>query len=147
MPACHCFLQSPWTATLSLGPSGLVPHPCTFKPADLNVAFHLLLLDVSVAPAQALPPFPSLQKSKLRHLPQQAEEEDSTKFIVLTLLSITCIIGVLVASGVIYCLRHQSHHKLKEKLSTLGTDASSDATAAYQVRTCFFLQHSLSPDT
>ncbi|XP_019363492.1 PREDICTED: receptor-type tyrosine-protein phosphatase N2 [Gavialis gangeticus] len=72
------------------------------------------------------------EKSKLRHLPQQAEEEDSTKFIVLTLLSITCIIGVLVASGVIYCLRHQSHHKLKEKLSTLGTDASSDATAAYQ---------------
>uniref|UniRef100_A0A7M4EDC0 Protein tyrosine phosphatase receptor type N2 n=1 Tax=Crocodylus porosus TaxID=8502 RepID=A0A7M4EDC0_CROPO len=132
MPAPRCFLHSPWTATLSLGPSGWVPHPCTFKPAGLNVAFRLPLLVVSVAPAQALPPFPSLQKSKLRHLPQQAEEEDSTKFIVLTLLSITCIIGVLVASGVIYCLRHQSHHKLKEKLSTLGTDASSDATAAYQ---------------
>uniref|UniRef100_A0A8C0H2P1 Protein tyrosine phosphatase receptor type N2 n=1 Tax=Chelonoidis abingdonii TaxID=106734 RepID=A0A8C0H2P1_CHEAB len=57
---------------------------------------------------------------------------DSTKFIILTLLSIACIIGVLVASGVLYCLRHQSHHRLKEKLSALGTDTSSDATAAYQ---------------
>ncbi|XP_030405968.1 receptor-type tyrosine-protein phosphatase N2 isoform X2 [Gopherus evgoodei] len=73
------------------------------------------------------------EKSKLKLLPHRtAEDEDSTKFIILTLLSIACIIGVLVASGVLYCLRHQSHHRLKEKLSTLGTDTSSDATAAYQ---------------
>ncbi|CAM5112925.1 unnamed protein product [Natator depressus] len=73
------------------------------------------------------------EKSKLKLLPHRAaEDEDSTKFIILTLLSIACIIGVLVASGVLYCLRHQSHHRLKEKLSALGTDTSSDATAAYQ---------------
>ncbi|XP_008161205.2 receptor-type tyrosine-protein phosphatase N2 isoform X2 [Chrysemys picta bellii] len=73
------------------------------------------------------------EKSKLKLLPHRAaEDEDSTKFIILTLLSIACIIGVLVVSGVLYCLRHQSHHRLKEKLSALGTDTSSDATAAYQ---------------
>ncbi|XP_032900426.1 receptor-type tyrosine-protein phosphatase N2 isoform X2 [Amblyraja radiata] len=74
------------------------------------------------------------EKSKLRASPHWASEEDSTKFIVLTIISIVCIIGVLIASGIIYCLRHRSHHKLKEKLGALGHDAtaSSDATNAYQ---------------
>ncbi|KAM4027401.1 receptor-type tyrosine-protein phosphatase N2 [Anomaloglossus baeobatrachus] len=72
------------------------------------------------------------EKSKLKLLPHRLEEEDSTKFIILTLISIACIIGVLSGSGVIYCLRHQSHHKLKEKLSALGTDSSTDATSTYQ---------------
>ncbi|XP_074123408.1 receptor-type tyrosine-protein phosphatase N2 isoform X3 [Sminthopsis crassicaudata] len=71
-------------------------------------------------------------KSKLKLLPHGVEQEDSTKFIILTLISIACIIGVLLASGVLYCLRHSSHHKLKEKLSALGADSGSDATAAYQ---------------
>ncbi|XP_007950762.1 receptor-type tyrosine-protein phosphatase N2 [Orycteropus afer afer] len=71
-------------------------------------------------------------KSKLKLLPHQVEQEDSTKFVVLTLISIACIIGVLLASGVIYCLRHSSHYKLKEKLSGLGGDPGSDATTAYQ---------------
>ncbi|XP_037691647.1 receptor-type tyrosine-protein phosphatase N2 [Choloepus didactylus] len=71
-------------------------------------------------------------KSKVKLLPHQVEQEDSTKFIVLTLISIACIIGVLLASGIIYCLRHSSHYKLKEKLSGLGGDPGSDATAAYQ---------------
>ncbi|XP_015283354.1 PREDICTED: receptor-type tyrosine-protein phosphatase N2, partial [Gekko japonicus] len=73
------------------------------------------------------------EKSKLQFLPHHAGgEEDATKFIILTLLSIACIFGILVASGVIYCLRHSSHHKLKEKLTSLGSDSGSDATAAYQ---------------
>ncbi|XP_069770835.1 receptor-type tyrosine-protein phosphatase N2 [Narcine bancroftii] len=74
------------------------------------------------------------EKSKLRESPHWANEEDSTKFIILTIISIVCIIGVLVASGIIHCLRHHSHHKLKEKLIALGHDAtvSSDATNAYQ---------------
>ncbi|KAM9186003.1 receptor-type tyrosine-protein phosphatase N2 [Dugong dugon] len=71
-------------------------------------------------------------KSKLKLLPRQVEQEDSTKFVVLTLVSIACIIGVLLASGAIYCLRHSSHYKLKETLSGLGGDPGSDATAAYQ---------------
>ncbi|XP_053571646.1 receptor-type tyrosine-protein phosphatase N2 [Bombina bombina] len=72
------------------------------------------------------------EKSKLKFLPHHLEEEDTTKFIVLTLISIVCIIGVLTGSGVIYCLRHRSHHKLKEKLSALGHDTSTEATSAYQ---------------
>uniref|UniRef100_A0A8D0L9W0 Protein tyrosine phosphatase receptor type N2 n=1 Tax=Sphenodon punctatus TaxID=8508 RepID=A0A8D0L9W0_SPHPU len=93
----------------------------------------LLCLAVSLPITQALPLSFPLQKSKLKLLPHRAEEEeDTTKFIILTLLSIACIIGVLVASGVIYCLRHASHHKLKEKLSALGGDGGADATAAYQ---------------
>ncbi|OCT73875.1 receptor-type tyrosine-protein phosphatase N2 isoform X2 [Xenopus laevis] len=72
------------------------------------------------------------EKSKLKFLPHHLEEEDTTKFIILTLISIVCIIGVLTGSGVIYCLRHQSHHKLKEKLSSLGSDTNTDATHTYQ---------------
>ncbi|XP_056375537.1 receptor-type tyrosine-protein phosphatase N2 [Hyla sarda] len=72
------------------------------------------------------------EKSKLKLLPHHLEEEDSTKFIILTLISIACIIGVLAGSGVIYCLRHRSHHKLKEKLSALGSDSNTDATSTYQ---------------
>uniref|UniRef100_A0A8C2UII7 Protein tyrosine phosphatase receptor type N2 n=2 Tax=Chinchilla lanigera TaxID=34839 RepID=A0A8C2UII7_CHILA len=70
--------------------------------------------------------------SRLKLLPHRREQEDSTKFIVLTLLSMACIVGVLLASSLVYCLRHGSHHKLKQKLSGLGGDASVDATAAYQ---------------
>uniref|UniRef100_A0A674P4H1 Receptor-type tyrosine-protein phosphatase N2-like n=1 Tax=Takifugu rubripes TaxID=31033 RepID=A0A674P4H1_TAKRU len=57
---------------------------------------------------------------------------ESTKYLVLTVVSLLCIVAVLLASTVVYCLRHRSHHKLKEKLTNLGTDTSSDATATYQ---------------
>uniref|UniRef100_A0ABK0LNE6 Protein tyrosine phosphatase, receptor type N2 n=1 Tax=Rattus norvegicus TaxID=10116 RepID=A0ABK0LNE6_RAT len=71
-------------------------------------------------------------KGKLKLLPHPEEQEDSTKFIVLTFLSIACILAVLLASSLAYCLRHNSHYKLKEKLSGLGADPSADATEAYQ---------------
>ncbi|XP_012513556.1 PREDICTED: receptor-type tyrosine-protein phosphatase N2 [Propithecus coquereli] len=71
-------------------------------------------------------------RSEVKLLPHQAEREDSTKFVVLTLVSVACIVGVLLASGLTYCLRHASHHKLKEKLSGLGGHPGTDATAAYQ---------------
>ncbi|XP_022369762.1 receptor-type tyrosine-protein phosphatase N2 [Enhydra lutris kenyoni] len=71
-------------------------------------------------------------KSKLRLLPHGAEQEDSTPFIVLTLVSVVAMVGVLLASAVIYCLRHASHSGLREKLSGLGEHPGPDATAAYQ---------------
>ncbi|XP_066897833.1 receptor-type tyrosine-protein phosphatase N2 isoform X7 [Kogia breviceps] len=71
-------------------------------------------------------------KSKPKLLPHQAEREDSTKFIALTLVSIVAIVAVLLASGVIYCLRHSSRYRLKEKLSGPGGDPDPDATNAYQ---------------
>nr|KAF6470188.1 protein tyrosine phosphatase receptor type N2 [Molossus molossus] len=52
--------------------------------------------------------------------------------MVLTLLSIAAIVGILLASAVVYCLRHDSHHRLKEKLSGLGGGPGPDATADYQ---------------
>ncbi|XP_067109030.1 receptor-type tyrosine-protein phosphatase N2-like [Osmerus mordax] len=71
-------------------------------------------------------------KSQLNQIPTKYSQAESTKFLILTVVSILCIVGVLLASSVIYCLRHRSHHKLKEKLTNLGTDAGSDATATYQ---------------
>ncbi|XP_042528256.1 uncharacterized protein LOC122101848 [Dipodomys spectabilis] len=73
-----------------------------------------------------------LQRARLKPPLHQGEQEDSTEFIVLTFLSMACIAAVLLASGLLYCLRHGSHRKLKEKLSGLGAGPSTDATAAYQ---------------
>nr|KAF6419248.1 protein tyrosine phosphatase receptor type N2 [Rousettus aegyptiacus] len=71
------------------------------------------------------------KKSKVKLLPHRAAQEDATKFAVLTLVSVAAIVGVLLASGAVYCLRHSSHYRLKERLSGLGAPGP-DATAAYQ---------------
>lgn len=73
------------------------------------------------------------QESQIGQITTKYSQAESTKFLVLTIVSILCIVGVLLASTVVYCLRHRSHHKLKEKLTNLGTDTTSDATATYQV--------------
>ncbi|XP_031163485.1 receptor-type tyrosine-protein phosphatase N2-like isoform X2 [Sander lucioperca] len=70
--------------------------------------------------------------SQINQIPTKFSQAESTKFLVLTVVSILCIVGVLLASTVVYCLRHRSHHKLKQKLTNLGTDTGSDATATYQ---------------
>ncbi|XP_077368586.1 receptor-type tyrosine-protein phosphatase N2-like [Festucalex cinctus] len=70
--------------------------------------------------------------SEISAIPSKYSQAESTKFLALTVASILCIAGVLLASAVVYCLRHRSHHKLKEKLTNLGTDAGQDATATYQ---------------
>uniref|UniRef100_A0AAX7W374 Protein tyrosine phosphatase receptor type N2 n=1 Tax=Astatotilapia calliptera TaxID=8154 RepID=A0AAX7W374_ASTCA len=69
---------------------------------------------------------------QINQIPTKYSQTESTKFLILTVVSILCIVGVLLASTVVYCLRHRSHHKIKEKLTNLGTDTSSDATATYQ---------------
>ncbi|XP_038149497.1 receptor-type tyrosine-protein phosphatase N2-like [Cyprinodon tularosa] len=70
--------------------------------------------------------------SQIKQIPTKYSQGESTKFLILTVVSILCIVCVLLASTVVYCLRHRSHHKLKEKLTNLGTDSGSDATATYQ---------------
>ncbi|XP_044074998.1 receptor-type tyrosine-protein phosphatase N2-like isoform X2 [Siniperca chuatsi] len=70
--------------------------------------------------------------SQINQIPTKYSQAESTKFLILTVVSILCIVGVLLASTVVYCLRHRSHHKLKEKLTNLGTDTGSDATTTYQ---------------
>ncbi|XP_061695931.1 receptor-type tyrosine-protein phosphatase N2-like isoform X2 [Syngnathoides biaculeatus] len=70
--------------------------------------------------------------SEISAIPGKYSQAESTKFLALTVASILCIVGVLLASSVVYCLRHRSHHKLKEKLTNLGADPAQDATATYQ---------------
>lgn len=74
-----------------------------------------------------------LQENQIKQIRTKYSSAEPTKYLVLTVVSILCIVGVLLASTVVYCLRHRSHHKLKEKLTNLGTDAAGDATATYQV--------------
>uniref|UniRef100_A0A8D3BYI2 Receptor-type tyrosine-protein phosphatase N2-like n=1 Tax=Scophthalmus maximus TaxID=52904 RepID=A0A8D3BYI2_SCOMX len=70
--------------------------------------------------------------SQINQIPTKYSQTESTKFLVLTVVSVLCIVGVLLASTVVYCLRHRSHHKIKEKLTNLGTETGGDATATYQ---------------
>lgn len=74
-----------------------------------------------------------LQGNQINQIPTKYSQAESTKFLILTVVSILCIVAVLLASTVVYCLRHRSHHKLKEKLTNLGTDTPGDATTTYQV--------------
>ncbi|KAJ8279846.1 hypothetical protein COCON_G00069120 [Conger conger] len=71
-------------------------------------------------------------KSKVSQLPSRYEGSESGKFLALTVVSVLCIMGVLLGSGLTYCLRHRSHHRLKEKLAGLGAQSSTDTTATYQ---------------
>ncbi len=74
------------------------------------------------------------QKGKLNHIPvvKQSQVEPGN-FLILVVVSMVFIVMVLGMSGALYCLRHRSHHKLKEKLAGLGSYTGHDATAAYQV--------------
>uniref|UniRef100_A0A4W5PEF2 Protein tyrosine phosphatase receptor type N2 n=1 Tax=Hucho hucho TaxID=62062 RepID=A0A4W5PEF2_9TELE len=98
------------------------PNTQNVSTADVaNVAGRSeLVIDTSVSQRQLFLPFTVRQK------------DASTKFLILTVVSILCIVAVLLASIVVYCLRHHSHHKLKEKLTNLGTDTGSNATSTYQ---------------
>ncbi|KAM4556086.1 receptor-type tyrosine-protein phosphatase N2-like [Fundulus diaphanus] len=89
--------------------------------ADLEKEAKVTILEAGVADG-----------SQIKQIPTKYSQGESTKFLVLTVVSILCIVGVLLASTVVYCLRHRSHHKLKEKLTNLGADSGSDATATYQ---------------
>ncbi|KAK3513701.1 hypothetical protein QTP70_028906 [Hemibagrus guttatus] len=71
-------------------------------------------------------------KTTLNQIPTKYSHSESMKFLILTVISIVCIIVVLLISTIIYCLRHRSHHKLKEKLTNLSTDPATEATATYQ---------------
>ncbi|XP_051572472.1 receptor-type tyrosine-protein phosphatase N2-like [Myxocyprinus asiaticus] len=72
-------------------------------------------------------------RGKLNQIPvvKQSQVEPSN-FLILLVVSLVFIVMVLGMSGTLYCLRHSSHHKLKEKIASLGNDTGHDATAAYQ---------------
>ncbi|KAJ4923508.1 hypothetical protein JOQ06_014196, partial [Pogonophryne albipinna] len=57
---------------------------------------------------------------------------ESGQFLFLSVLCMIFILVALLVSTTFFCLRQRSHLRLKEKLSSLGTDTSTDATATYQ---------------
>uniref|UniRef100_A0A8C7VWR5 Protein tyrosine phosphatase receptor type N2 n=1 Tax=Oncorhynchus mykiss TaxID=8022 RepID=A0A8C7VWR5_ONCMY len=92
------------------------------------------LLPQSVGTARRfLIPFSLPQKGSLRQIPVVTKSRlESGQFLVLTVISMVLIMGALAASGWLFCLRHRSHLQMKEKLASLGTDTSADATSTYQ---------------
>nr|XP_057921225.1 receptor-type tyrosine-protein phosphatase N2-like [Doryrhamphus excisus] len=98
-----------------------VVHVAVEQKASLEKEAKLSILEAGVADG-----------NHINQIPTKYSQAESTKFLILTVVSILCIVGVLLASTTVYCLRHRSHHKLKEKLTNLGADTSSDATATYQ---------------
>ncbi|XP_077592647.1 receptor-type tyrosine-protein phosphatase N2 [Stigmatopora nigra] len=57
---------------------------------------------------------------------------ESGQLVVLSVLCVLFILVVLLVSATFFCVRQRSHLRMKEKLSSLGTDTGNDATATYQ---------------
>lgn len=57
---------------------------------------------------------------------------ESGQFLLLSVLCMLFILMALAVSGTFFCVRQRSHLHMKEKLASLGTDTSTDATATYQ---------------
>lgn len=75
-----------------------------------------------------------LQGGSLTQIPVVKETRvESGQFLLLSVLCMLFILVVLAVSTTFFCVRQRSHLRMKEKLASLGTDTSTDATATYQV--------------
>lgn len=76
-----------------------------------------------------------LQRGSLTQIPVVKETRvESGQFLLLSVLCMLFILVALAVSTTFFCVRQRSHLRMKEKLASLGTDTSTDATATYQVR-------------
>lgn len=76
-----------------------------------------------------------LQRGSLTQIPVVKETRvESGQFVLLSVLCMLFILVALAVSATFFCVRQRSHLHMKEKLASLGTDTSTDATATYQVR-------------
>lgn len=76
-----------------------------------------------------------LQRGSLTQIPVVKETRvESGQFLVLSVLCMLFILVALAVSATFFCVRQRSHLRMKEKLASLGTDTSTDATTTYQVR-------------
>ena len=76
-----------------------------------------------------------LQRGSLTQIPVVKETRvESGQFLLLSVLCMLFILVALAVSATFFCVRQRSHLRMKEKLASLGTDTSTDATATYQVR-------------
>ncbi|TNN73368.1 Receptor-type tyrosine-protein phosphatase N2 [Liparis tanakae] len=57
---------------------------------------------------------------------------ESGQFLLLSVLCMLFILVALAVSTTFFCVRQRSHLRMKEKLASLGTDTSTEATATYQ---------------
>ncbi|XP_026148123.1 receptor-type tyrosine-protein phosphatase N2 [Mastacembelus armatus] len=57
---------------------------------------------------------------------------ESGQFLLLSVLCTLFILVALAVSATFFCVHQRSHLHMKEKLASLGTDTSTDATATYQ---------------
>ncbi|XP_068160431.1 receptor-type tyrosine-protein phosphatase N2 [Antennarius striatus] len=57
---------------------------------------------------------------------------ESGQFLLLSVLCMLFILVALAVSATFFCVRQRSHLHMKEKLASLGTDTTTDATATYQ---------------
>lgn len=79
-----------------------------------------------------------LQRGSLTQIPVVKETRvESGQFLVLSVLCMLFILVALAVSATFFCVRQRSHLRMKEKLASLGTDTSTDATATYQVSPAF----------
>ncbi len=77
----------------------------------------------------------ALQRGSLTQIPVVKETRvESGQFLLLSVLCMLFILVALAVSATFFCVRQRSHLRMKEKLASLGTDTSPDATATYQVR-------------
>lgn len=75
------------------------------------------------------------QRGSLTQIPVVKETRvESGQFLLLSVLCMLFILVALAVSATFFCVRQRSHLRMKEKLASLGTDTSTDATATYQVR-------------
>ncbi|XP_045066472.1 receptor-type tyrosine-protein phosphatase N2 isoform X2 [Coregonus clupeaformis] len=97
-------------------------HVAVQQKKQLEKETGVKILEVGVSDKGSLSQIPVVKESRL----------ESGQFVVLTIISLVLIMVALAASGWLFCLRHRSHLQQKEKLASLGTDTSADATATYQ---------------
>ncbi|KAM4606065.1 receptor-type tyrosine-protein phosphatase N2 [Polymixia lowei] len=82
----------------------------------------LKILETGVSDRGSLTQIPVVKETRV----------ESGQFLLLSVLCMLFILVVLAASSTFFCLRQRSHLRMKEKLASLGTDTSTDATATYQ---------------
>uniref|UniRef100_A0A8P4G1K7 Protein tyrosine phosphatase receptor type N2 n=1 Tax=Dicentrarchus labrax TaxID=13489 RepID=A0A8P4G1K7_DICLA len=125
----HCGLLLLFYCSV-LGPAltfRIGPNPKNVTTADLvQVAgksksfflYHLLQND----PRGSLTQIPVVKETRV----------ESGQFLLLSVLCMLFILVALAVSTTFFCVRQRSHLRMKEKLASLGTDTSTDATATYQ---------------
>ncbi|XP_042192114.1 receptor-type tyrosine-protein phosphatase-like N, partial [Callorhinchus milii] len=72
------------------------------------------------------------ERNELRSLPSPTRHSETFRFLLLSLVTVACVAGVLIAGTLTYCLRQNYRQRQREKLSGLGTEPGTNTTLEYQ---------------